>query len=177
MCDFFLIFCLEFRTNSMYFETIVVLCFLWTRDCMGVVIDSQFSFVGWQDHSIVALLPTVYTQSPEGSLSTSILCASRCFQTSHCHVYYVCRYGRHQVIVDFIYIYIVFSYVFYQCFFVTMLLFFSICLSSWKYSVFLCSGWILFVCGFGLGYFQGLFHISFFYTNESLTSHKKKLIY
>lgn len=173
MCDFFLIFCLEFRTNSMYFETIVVLCFLWTRDCMGVVIDSQFSFVGWQDHSIVALLPTVYTQSPEGSLSTSILCASRCFQTSHCHVYYVCRYGRHQVIVDYIYIYlyIVFSYVFYQCFFVTMLLFFSICLSSWKYSVFLCSGWILFVCGFGLGYFQGLFHISFFYTNESLTSH------
>lgn len=104
VCDFFLYFRQDFRTNSMYFETIVILCFLWTRDCLGVVIDSQFSFVGWQDHSIVSLLPMVYTQSPEGSLSTSILCASRCFQTNHCHVYYVCRYGLHKVIVDF-YIY------------------------------------------------------------------------
>lgn len=164
MCDFFLIFCLEFRTNSMYFETIVVLCFLWTRDCMGVVIDSQFSFVGWQDHSIVALLPTVYTQSPEGSLSTSILCASRCFQTSHCHVYYVCRYGRHQVIVDYIYIYlyIVFSYVFYQCFFVTMLLFFfhmSVFLKIFCLSLF----WLDFIClWIWVRLFSGAFSYIFF---------------
>lgn len=83
----------------MYFETIVILCFLWTRDCLGVVINSQFSFVGWQDHSIVSLLPTVYTQSPEGSLSTSILCASRCFQTNHCHVYFVCRFNDQEICV------------------------------------------------------------------------------
>lgn len=114
MCDFFLNFYQDFRTISiaMFLETILMLSFLWTRDCLGTVVDSQFSFVGWQDHSVVSLLHTVYTQSQvvQGALSTSIACASRCFQTSYCHVYYVCRYGHHQVIVDsFLYIFSVLS--------------------------------------------------------------------
>lgn len=103
MCDFFLNFYQDFRTISiaMFLETILMLSFLWTRDCLGTVVDSQFSFVGWQDHSVVSLLHTVYTQSQvvQGALSTSIVCASRCFQTSYCHVYYVCRFNDQEICV------------------------------------------------------------------------------
>jgi hypothetical protein len=77
----------DFSSNTMLKTTIAVICLVvMTNDCSGIVVDNNFLFVGWQEYSVVSSL----TSRAMGV--KSIKCASLCLQTSHCQMYYICRY-------------------------------------------------------------------------------------